>query len=181
MAVAEVRKSIQKKQKIVEEVQEKINRAKLMVIFDFTGVDANSMADFRKAIKKKDAEIKVIKNSILYRACNGTELYDKIDIFKEPSAVIFAYEDIVDAAKALKEFLKTSESAKVKGGLLEGTFVTPEKIEELASLPSREELLAQLFATMKAPITNFVRVLNAVPQKAVMVLNAIKEEKEKQG
>ncbi|WP_297457043.1 50S ribosomal protein L10 [Persephonella sp.] len=181
MSATEVRKAIQKKQQLVNEVKEKIDRAKLMVVFDFTGIDANSMADFRKEIRKKDAEIKVIKNSILYRACNGTELYDKIDIFQGPSAVIFAYEDIVTAAKALKEFLKNNESAKVKAGLVEGAFATPEKIDELASLPSREELLAQLFATMMAPVTNFVRVLNAVPQKAVMVLNAIKEEKEKQG
>ncbi len=181
MSATEVRRAIQKKQQLVNEVKEKIDRAKLMVIFDFTGIDANSMADFRKEIRKKDAEIKVIKNSILYRACNGTELYDKIDIFQGPSAVIFAYEDIVAAAKALKEFLKNNESAKVKAGLVEGAFATPEKIDELASLPSREELLAQLFATMMAPVTNFVRVLNAVPQKAVMVLNAIKEEKEKQG
>ena len=181
MSTTEVRKSILRKQQIVDEVKQKIDRAKLMVIFDFTGIDANAMADFRKEIRKKDAEIKVIKNTILYRACNGTELYDKIDIFKGPSAVIFAYEDIVAAAKALKEFLKENEKAKVKAGLVEGSYATPEKIDELASLPGREELLAQLLATMMAPVTNFVRVLNAVPQKAVMVLNAIKEEKEKQG
>jgi len=181
MSETVVRKSIQKKQQLVNEVKEKIDRAKLMVVFDFTGVDANSMADFRKQIRKKDAEIKVIKNSVLYRACNGTELYDKINIFEGPSAVIFAYEDIVDAAKSLKEFLKTSESAKVKAGLLDGRYISPEEIDALASLPSREELLAQLFAMMQAPITNFVRVLNAVPQKAVMVLNAIKEKKEKEG
>lgn len=176
----EVRKAIQKKQQIVDEIQDKINRAKLMVVFDFTGIDANSMADFRKYIKRKDAEVKVIKNTILYRACTGTPLYDKIDIFKGPSAVIFAYEDIVEAAKTLKEFIKDKETAKIKAGLLTGEYVTPEEIEKLASLPSREELLAQLFATMMAPITNFVRTLNAVPQKAVMVLNAIKEKKEKE-
>jgi len=181
MTETQVRKSIQKKQQLVDEVKEKIDRAKLMVVFDFTGIDANAMADFRKEIRKKDAEIKVIKNTVLYRACSGTPLYDKINIFQGPSAVIFAYEDIVTAAKALKEFLKNNETAKVKAGLVEGSFATPEKIEELASLPSREELIAQLLATMQAPITNFVRVLNAVPQKAVMVLNAIKEEKEKQG
>ncbi len=176
-----LRPAIQKKQELVEEARDKINKAKLLVIFDFTGIDANAMADFRKRIRQKNAEIKVLKNSILYRACSETPLYDKIDIFKAPSAVVFAYEDIVDAAKALKEFLKDNENAKVKAGLLEGEYVTAEQIDAIASLPSREELLAQLFATMQAPITNFVRVLNAVPQKFVMVLNAIKEEKEKEG
>ena len=176
-----LRPAIQKKAQLVEEFREKLNKAKLMVVFDFTGIDANAMADFRKRIKQKNAEIKVLKNSILVRACSETPLYDKMEIFKSPSAVILAYEDIVDAAKALKEFLKNNENATVKGGLLDGEYVNPEQIDAIASLPSREELLAQLFATMMAPITNFVRVLNAVPQKAVMVLNAIKEEKEKQG
>ena len=176
-----LRPAIQKKAKLVEEVREKIENAKLMVVFDFTGIDANAMADFRKRVKQRNAEIKVLKNSILIRACGNTPLYDKMEVFKGPSAVILAYEDIVDAAKALKEFLKDNEATTVKGGLLEGEYVSPEQIDAIASLPSREELLAQLFATMKAPITNFVRVLNAVPQKVVMVLNAIKEEKEKQG
>jgi large subunit ribosomal protein L10 len=176
-----IRPAILKKQQLVEEAREKINKAKLMVVFDFTGIDANAMADFRKRIKQKNAEIKVLKNAILSRACSETPLSERKEIFKEPSAVIFAYEDIVDAAKALKDFLKINEAAKVKGGLLEGEFVDAKQIDEIASLPSREELLAQLFATMQAPITNFVRVLNAVPQKAVMVLNAIKEQKEKEG
>ncbi len=180
MSEVALRPSLQRKQQTVNELREKLDRAKLLVVFDFTGVDANAMADFRKQIRKKDAEIKVVKNSVLYRACNGTELYDKINVFEGPSAVILAYEDIVDAAKSLKEFLKTSESAKVKAGLLDGKFVTPEEIDAIASLPSREELLAKLFATMQAPIANFVRMLNAVPQKAVMVLNAIKEKKEKE-
>ena len=176
-----LRPALQKKAKLVDEFKEKLDKAKLMVVFDFTGIDANAMADFRKRIRQKNAEIKVLKNSILVRACSDTPLYDKMEIFRGPSAVILAYEDIVDAAKALKEFLKNNENATVKGGLLDGEYVNPEQIDAIASLPSREELLAQLFATMMAPITNFVRVLNAVPQKAVMVLNAIKEEKEKQG
>jgi len=176
-----LRPALQKKAQLVEEFREKLNKAKLLVVFDFTGIDANAMADFRKRIKQKNAEIKVLKNSILVRACSETPLYDKMEIFKGPSAVILAYEDIVDAAKALKEFLKNNEAATVKGGLLEGEYVSPEQIDAIASLPSREELLAQLFATMKAPITNFVRLLNGVPQKFVMVLNAIKEKKEKEG
>jgi large subunit ribosomal protein L10 len=176
-----IRPAIQKKQQLVEEAREKINKAKLMVIFDFTGIDANAMADFRKRIRQKNAEIKVLKNAILSRACSETPIADKEEMFEGPSAVIFAYEDIVDAAKALKDFLKNNEAAKVKGGLLEGEFVDAKQIDAIASLPSREELLAQLFATMQAPIANFIRVLNAVPQKAVMVLNAIKEKKEQEG
>ncbi len=181
MAVAEMRKSLIKKQEKINEIKEKLNNAKIVILFDFTGIDANSVADFRKEIKKVNAEMKVVKNTLLYRACDGTELHDKIEIFEGPTALLLGYEDIVEVAKKLTEFLKEFETAKIKGGLVEGKFATPESIESVAKLPSKEQLIAQLLAVMQAPITNFVRVLNAVPQKLVLVLNAIKEEKEKQG
>ena len=175
------RKSIQKKAQVVQELKEKIEKAPLVILLDFKGIDANSIADFRKQIKKSGGEMKVVKNTLLYRACNGTQLYDRIDIFKEQTAVIFGYEDIVNIAKLLKEFLKGKEDAKVKGGLVEGVFADAQKIDYLASLPSKEVLVAQLLAVLQAPITNFVRVLNAIPQKTVLVLDAIRKEKEKQG
>ncbi len=100
------RKSIQKKAQVVQELKEKIEKAPLVVLLDFKGIDANSVADFRKQIKKNGGEMKVVKNTLLYRACNSTQLYDKIDIFKEQTAVIFGYEDIVNVAKLLKDFLK---------------------------------------------------------------------------
>ncbi|ACN98161.1 50S ribosomal protein L10 [Sulfurihydrogenibium azorense] len=174
------RKSIQKKAELVKEIKEKIEKSPVVILLDFKGIDANSITDFRKQLKKNGAEMKVVKNTLLYRACNGTQLYDKIDIFKEQTAVIFGYEDPVAPAKLLKEFLKGKEEAKVKGGLVEGVYADPQKIEYLASLPTKEVLVAQLLAVLQAPITNFVRVLNAIPQKAVLVLDAIRKEKEKQ-
>lgn len=181
MAVAQVRKTLLRKQEIVNELKDKLNNAKIVIVFDFTGIDANSVADFRKEIKKIDTEMKVVKNTLFKRACEGTELYDKMEIFESPSALLLGYGDIVETAKKLNEFLKDRETAKIKGGLVEGRYATAEEIESVAKLPSREQLIAQLLAVMQAPITNFVRTLNAVPQKLVLVLNAIKEEKEKQG
>lgn len=173
------RKSIQKKAQLVNELKEKIEKSLVVILLDFKGIDANSVANFRKQLKKNGAEMKVVKNTLLYRACNGTPLYDKIDIFKEQTAVIFGYEDAVAPAKLLKEFLKGKEDAKVKGGLVEGAYADPQKIDFLASLPSKEVLVAQLLAVLQAPITNLVRVLNALPQKTVLVLDAIRKEKEK--
>jgi len=181
MAVTEMRRTLMKKQEQVNDIKERLNNAKIVVLFDFTGIDANSVAAFRKEIKKINAEMRVVKNTLLYRACDGTELYDKMDLFEGPTALLLGYEDIVEPTKKLTEFLKEFETAKIKGGLVEGKFASAESIESVAKLPSKEQLIAQLLAVMQAPITNFVRVLNAVPQKFVLVLNAIKEEKEKQG
>ncbi len=180
MTLSVERKSIKKKSELVQQLKEKIEKAPVVILLDFKGIDANSVADFRKALKKNNAELKVVKNTLLYRACNGTQLYDKIDLFKEQTALIIGHEDIVAPAKLLKEFLKGKEDAKVKGGLVEGVYADAQKIDYLASLPSKEVLVAQLLAVLQAPITNFVRVLNALPQKTVLVLDAIRKEKEKQ-
>jgi len=180
MTVAQMRKTLLKKQETVNEIKEKLNKAKIVIVFDFTGIDANAVADFRKDIKKIDTEMKVVRNTLFKRACEGTELYDKINLFENPSALLLGYEDIVETAKKLNEFLKEYETAKIKGGLVENRYATAEEIESVAKLPSREQLIAQLLAVMQAPITNLVRVLNGVPQKLVLVLNAIKEQKEKE-
>lgn len=180
MTLSVKRKSIKKKSELVQQLKEKIEKAPVVILLDFKGIDANSISDFRKALKKNNAELKVVKNTLLYRACNGTQLYDKIDLFKEQTALIIGYEDIVAPAKLLKEFLKGKEDAKVKGGLVEGVYADAQKIDYLASLPSKEVLVAQLLAVLQAPITNLVRVLNALPQKTVLVLDAIRKEKEKQ-
>lgn len=180
MTLSVERKSIKKKSELVQQLKEKIEKAPVVILLDFKGIDANSVADFRKALKKNNAELKVVKNTLLYRACNGTQLYDKIGLFKEQTALIIGHEDIVAPAKLLKEFLKGKEDAKVKGGLVEGVYADAQKIDYLASLPSKEVLVAQLLAVLQAPITNFVRVLNALPQKTVLVLDAIRKEKEKQ-
>ncbi|MEJ5172585.1 MAG: 50S ribosomal protein L10 [Hydrogenothermaceae bacterium] len=175
------RKAIQEKAKLVSELKEKFEKAGVVILLDYKKIDANSVAAFRKSLKNANAEMKVVKNTLLYRACSGTELYDKIDIFKGQTAVIFGYGDLVEPAKLLKEFLKGKEEAKVKGGLVEGVYADAAKIDYLASLPSKEVLVAQLLAVLQAPITNLVRVLNALPQKTVLVLDAIRKEKEKQG
>lgn len=180
MVVAIERKAIQEKSKLVSELQEKLNKSPVVILVDFKKIDANAVASFRKTLKKSNAEMKVVKNTLLYRACLGTELYDKIDIFKGQTAVIFGYGDLVEPAKLLKDFLKGKEEAKVKGGLVEGVYADASKIDYLASLPSKEVLVAQLLAVLQAPITNLVRVLNAIPQKTVLVLDAIRKEKEKQ-
>ncbi len=181
MAVVQMRKTLLRKQEIVNEIKEKIEKSKIVIVFDFTGIDANTVADFRKELKKINTDMQVVRNTLFKRACEGTELYDKMNLFEKPSALLFGYDDIVETAKKLNEFLKEYETAYIKGGLVEGRYATAEEIESVAKLPSREQLVAQLLAVMQAPITNFVRVLNGVPQKFVLVLNAIKEQKEKEG
>jgi large subunit ribosomal protein L10 len=100
------------------------------------------------------------------------------DYFKGPSAVAISYEDPVAPAKVLTQFAKDNNKLEIKVGVLNGKVLDAQSIKALASLPSREVLLAQLLSTLNAVPTSFVRVLAEVPRSLLNVLTAIKDQKE---
>ncbi|NPB06968.1 MAG: 50S ribosomal protein L10 [Aquificae bacterium] len=180
------RRALQRKQELVESYKERLKRSNGFVIFfNFQGIDAYPFTLLRLDVKDLKGEIVVARNTLLWRAFSDTALSDHRDIFIGPTAALFAYEDPVAPTKKLVEFLKkTFEDdweSRIKGGLLDGRYITPEQVKELAELPSKEELIAKLLALMMAPVTNLALVLKAVPQKLVLTLKAIEEAKSKEG
>ncbi len=176
------RKSLQRKKELVSSYRERFERAsKTVLFFDFQGIDALPMSQIRKEIKSLGGEIVVGRNKLLYRAFDDTPLVDHRDIFIGPSAALFAYEDVVAVTKRLTDFLKEvfeeDYKDRIKGGLLGGKYVGREEVIQLAELPSREELVSKLLGVLMAPITNLAMTLKAVPQKLVLVLKAVEEQK----
>jgi large subunit ribosomal protein L10 len=110
-------------------------------------------------------------------AANDVEMEEMTKFFSGPTAIAFGEEDAVSPAKILVEFAKDHEVLEIKAGLLNGEIIAKEKVEALAEIPSREELLAKAFASMKAPLTGLVNVLQGNIRGLVQVLNQIKEEK----
>jgi large subunit ribosomal protein L10 len=100
-------------------------------------------------------------------------------LLKGPTSVIVAGEDIVAAAKVIKDFTEEHETLQVKGGILEEQILTAEMVKKIAGLPSREVLLTQLAVALNSPISGLVMTLNGLNRKLVMVLEAIRKEKEK--
>ena len=181
-----VRKSLLKKQELVRSYKERLEKSKgFVVFFDFQGIDAYPLNLLRLEIKELKGEIVVGKNTLFYRAFSDTVLSDHRDLFVGPTAALFAYEDPVAVVKklteALKEHFGEEWDKKLKGGLLNYKYITPEQIKELAQLPSREELIAKLLGVLMAPVTQLVMTLKAVPQKLVLVLKAIEEAKSQGG
>lgn len=181
-----LRKSLLKKQELVQSYKEKLEKSKgFVVFFDFQGIDAYPLNLLRLDIKELKGEIVVGKNTLFYRAFSDTVLSDHRDLFVGPTAALFAYEDPVAVVKKLKEALKErfgeEWDKKLKGGLLGYKYITPEQIKELAQLPSREELIAKLLGVLMAPVTQLAMTLKAVPQKLVLVLKAIEEAKSQGG
>ena len=121
----------------------------------------------------------MVKNTLALRAIDGAALSALKEHFVGPTAVVFSGKDPVALAKALTDFAKDVPAIKFKAGLVEGRASQAEQIKEIASLPSREELIAKLLYLLQSPVTRFVRVLAAVPQSFVAVLDQIRIRREK--
>ncbi|HIQ31358.1 MAG TPA: 50S ribosomal protein L10 [Aquifex aeolicus] len=176
------RKSLLKKKELVASYRERLKKSDgFVVFFNFEGIDAFPFSQLRAKVREVGGEIVVGRNTLLYRAFEDTPLVDHRDLFIGPSAALFAYKDPVATTKVLVSFLKDSfdkeYESKLKGGLLNGRYMTPEETVALAELPGIEELIAKLMGVLVAPMTRLAFVLKAVPQKLVLTLKAIEEKK----
>lgn len=169
---------LQLKQEVVKEVADKFEKAQSVIVIDYRGLTVEEVSKLRTDCRNAGVEYKVIKNNILKRAADSLNYQDMDDLFKGPTAVAFGFEDAVAPAKILSKFLKDTKKTEIKGGLLEGEVLDANGVERLATLPSKEELIAKMLGSMNAPITNFVGTLTAIPASFVRVLNAIRESKE---
>ena len=167
------------KEELVKVLNEKFSRAKALVLTDYRGLDTSAMHALRIKLREASVEYRVVKNTLMSRASDGTDVALLKDHFAGPSAVALSYEDPVAPAKVLVKFSKEHADLEVKAGVLDGKVIDLEGIKRLAELPSREALLAQLLSVFNGPARSFVTVLSGVPRNLLGVLNAIKAEKEK--
>ena len=165
------------KEAVVKELTDKFSSAKSLVITDYLGLNVAEMTELRSKLREAGVEFKVVKNTLATIAANDVEMEEMTEYFSGPTAIAFGEDDAVSPAKVLVEFAKDHEVLEVKAGLLNGEIISKDKVESLAEIPSREELLAKAFASMKAPLSGLVNVLQGNIRGLVQVLNQIKEEK----
>jgi large subunit ribosomal protein L10 len=165
------------KEAVVKELIDKFSTAKSLVITDYLGLNVAEMTELRSQLREAGVEFKVVKNTLATIAANDVEMEEMTEYFSGPTAIAFGEDDAVSPAKVLVEFAKDHEVLEIKAGLLNGEIISKEKVESLAEIPSREELLAKAFASMKAPLSGLVNVLQGNIRGLVQVLNQIKEEK----
>ena len=168
------------KEEIVKEMREKFEKAVLVVLTDFHRMSVAESNKLRRKLRQAGAEYKVVKNTLMRHAYPGTPVEQVKDAFRGPTGVIFAFEDPVSTAKVVKEFLEDEEfHLEFKTAVVEGKPADIETIKQLATLPGREELLAQLAYYLNYPAEGLVRSLKGVLVKLTTVLENIKQEKEK--
>jgi len=162
------------KQKIIENLKEKIARQRIMIFVDFTGLKVKDLSGLRRQLKKTDGEIKVAKKTLLRIAFKEKNLELDTKKLSGEIALVFGYQDIILPTKTTWQFSLANPNLKILGGFLESKFVETEKIIELAKLPTREELLAKLVGSISAPISNLVNVLQGNIRNFVYIISQIK-------
>lgn len=167
------------KQQQVEELHDKLKRAKAVFLADFRGMSVGQATTLRNELRAAAVEYKVVKNTLMELASRDTDKGSLSPYYAGPTAAAFSYDDPVAAAKVLSKFAKAQPNTfKLKAAVLTGKAISVADIQALADLPSREVLLAKLLGTINAPVANFVGVLAAVPGSFVRALGAIKAQKE---
>lgn len=164
----------EKKEKIIEEIKEKFIKQKIMIFADFTGLKVKDLSDLRKKLKREGNEIKVAKKTLFGLVLKNAGLEVDFKKMKGEIAAIFGYKNEISPAKMAYQFGLANANLKILGGILERNFVGAEKINELAQLPTEEELLARLVGSIAAPISNFVNVLQGNIKGLINVLAKVK-------
>ena len=166
----------QEKEQLVAELRGKITGAKALYYTDFTGLNVKRITELRRRFRKAGVEYVVIKNTLALRAVNesgltGTRL-------RGPTGVVVG-KDPIAAAKLLTDFAKENDQRpSVKGGLLDGVAIDAAQVKKLASMPSREQMLAELGAGLMSPMAAFVGALNGMMSMMVGALEALKAQRE---
>ncbi len=169
---------IDEKKKIVEDIRKRFLESKVVILTDYSGLDVEKINELRGKLKQSGTEYKVVKNTLLVRASEETDISLIKDSFKGPSAVALNCDDPVAPAKILAEFANAHEALEIKVGIINGKILDLSAIKKLSVLPSREVLLGNLLSVMIGVPSAFARALNDMPKRLLNVLQAIKEQKE---
>ena len=168
--------NLDEKKAVVAEVSKQIENAQAMILAEYRGVGVEDMTSLRAKARNSGVYLKVLKNKLVKRAVEDTSFSSLSEEMVGP-LVFGISEDPVAAAKVLNDFAKENDLFVIKSGAMPNERLDVNAIKALASLLSREELLAKLLGTMQAPVAKFVRTLNEVPTKFVRGVAAVRDQK----
>jgi large subunit ribosomal protein L10 len=163
------------KQKILEDLKEKMEKQKAIIFFDFTGLKVKDFSNLRRKIKAAGDELKVVKKTLMDIAFKKAKLEIEPKKMAGEIALAFGFKDAISLAKEIYEFSKVSQNLKILGGFFENQFRPAEEIIELAQLPSKEQLLARLVGSIASPMSGFISVLQGNIKGLIYALSAIKK------
>ena len=164
------------KEQLVTELTQKLTGASALYYTDFSGLNVKRMTDLRRRFRKAGVEYVVIKNTLALRAVNESGLVG--ERLRGPTGLVIG-PDPVAAAKVLTDFARENDQKPgIKGGMLDGRAIGVDQVKQLATLPSREQMLAELAGGLQAPLAAFVGALNGLLYTFVGALDALRTQRE---
>lgn len=162
---------------VIDEVSAQVAQAQSVIIAEYRGLDVASVTVLRKKARESGVYLRVLKNTLVRRALADSSFEELSSQLVGPLMYAISA-DPVAAAKVMSDFAKTNTNLVIKGGAMPNSLLDLNGVNALATMPSRDELLAKLLGTMQAPIATFVRTLNEVPSKFVRGLAAVRDSKQ---
>ena len=169
---------LEHKKAIVGEVASVAKQAVSLVAAEYSGLSVAQLTELRKSARETGVYMRIVRNTLARRAFEGTQFACMQQALVGPLLLAFSQEDPGAAARLVKEFAKKNEKLKVKALSIDAQLLPPEALDKLASLPTREEAIAQLMFVMKAPITMLVRTMAEPHTKLVRTIAAIRSAKQ---
>ncbi len=158
-------KNRQLKEAKVAEIKEKLEKAQGIVLADYQGLSVEEDTMLRKSLREAGVEYKVYKNSLVSLAANELGLGDLVQYLEGPVSIAIGYEDATSPARILHGFAKDHKKLELKAGVVDGVVYNKAEVEKLATIPSKEVLIAKLLGSFKAPLSNLAYLLNAIKEK----------------
>ncbi len=161
----------------VAAIKEDLAEVKAVWVVDYRGLTVKQVQELRAQIREAGGSLKVYKNTLMRLALADLELPNLDAVLEGPSAFVFVNEDPGASAKVLKDYAKATKILTIKGGMMDGQALDAAQVDAVASLPSREALIAMLLGTISNPLVQTVRVLNAPMEAFARCVNQIAEQK----
>ena len=156
---------VELKKPIVEEISENIKDAQSVVLVDYRGLTVEQDTKLRKELREAGVIYKVYKNTMMNFAFKGTDFEALAPFLEGPSAAAISTTDATAPARIIAKFAKTAKELEIKAGVVEGQFYDAAGMQQIAEIPSREELLSKFLGSIQSPVTNFARVIKQIAEK----------------
>ncbi|MCL2400661.1 MAG: 50S ribosomal protein L10 [Defluviitaleaceae bacterium] len=157
--------NIAAKQEVIQEIRNKVEKAKSMVLVDARGLSVSDDTKLRKVLREADVDYKVYKNTMINFAIKDTGCEGLAQYLEGPTAIAFSYDEATKGANLINKLMKDMPKLEFKAGVVDGVVYDAQGMTVIADIPSREVLLSRLLGSFKSPISSFARVLNALAEE----------------
>jgi large subunit ribosomal protein L10 len=165
------------KESMYSEMKERVEGSVFLILTDYDGLNVSTGQALRSALREVDAEFHVLKNRVFKHVAKEVCVGDLDEGLKGPTAIVTGNGEVTAVAKVLQGFIKERKLPVIKMGAMQGVVLSAADIDELAKLPSREEMLAQVLSALSAPLTEYVNVMHGMIGGFVNVLQSLEDKK----